>query len=617
MEKELKEISSELASSIRREMDLEDLVERLQAEAQVSSTPAAEERQVKDNFEDLLTALKSELQSSHNERDNLRDEIIPQLHARVEGLEAQAAQHERLTYERTKMEQEMQTLRTENMNLANAQKLQMDMQKKLQKFDSIAEEPISTKPRATSLSRANSVAHGAVSRSRPSSLTRSSSVKATESRDALAERVKDIELQRDSLHRALKSLLERQEYQNRENQKKIRQLEMERDRALSDSPRRAGYNKEVSYLREEINTLRRRADEAIEQKWQCEKGLGGLKMDLDRAEQEINSLRQLLQANDILTPSGRPNSGSRPLSGTISSDGLESAYKELQKAYVESLDRLQALENSAPQDADTEMAIKQLQQSLAAAISERDFASMEADSLRKQSVYLRVEEKSHVGEQLALSEELRNSAQRVEELAVQVRQQLSVNSTLRKRLAETIERGEKDQNTNAQKIMMMQSKLKGLEDQLMAAQQASEDKIAKHEDEIKGLKDTHNVQLQRVKDGLRSPRLFGPKTPLSPLFANSARMPNLMATSSGKGLSVSEDSQMDFLKQRVIELESALADADHEMEEVVGRMNVAQIEVMELQNEREEAQRETRKLQQAIEEERAQASTGFFASLTS
>lgn len=34
MEKELKDISSELASSIRREMDLEDLVDRLQAEAQ-------------------------------------------------------------------------------------------------------------------------------------------------------------------------------------------------------------------------------------------------------------------------------------------------------------------------------------------------------------------------------------------------------------------------------------------------------------------------------------------------------------------------------------------------------------------------------------------------------
>jgi chromosome segregation ATPase len=578
----------------------------------------AEERQVKDNFEDLLTALKSELESSHNERDNLRDEIVPQLRARVEGLEAQAAQHEKLTYERTKMEQEMQTLRIENTNLANAQRQQqVDIQQKLQKFDSIAEEPLPTKSRAMTLSRSNSVAHGAVSKSRPSSLTRSSSVKMTESREALAERVKDIELQRDSLHRALKSLLERQEYQNRENQKKIRQLEMERDRALSDSPRRAGYNREVSYLRDEINTLRRRADEAIEQKWQCEKGLGGLKMDLDRAEQEIGSLRHLLQENDILIPSGRPQSGSRPISGHVSSATLESAYKDLQNAYVESLDRLKKLEESAPKDAETEKAMKQLEQSLAAAISERDFASMEADSLRKQSDSLKVDEKSHVGEQLALSEELRNSAQRVEELAIQVRQQLSVNSTLRKRLAETIERGEKDQNTNAQKIMMMQSKLKTLEDQLMAAQQASEDKIAKHEEEIKGLKDSHNIQLQRVKEGLRSPRLFGPKSPLSPLFANSAKMPNLMSTSSGKGLSVSEDSQMEFLKQRVMDLERALADADHEMEEVVGRMNVAQIEVMELQNEREEAQRETRKLQRAIEEERAQASTGIFAALTS
>jgi chromosome segregation ATPase len=576
----------------------------------------AEERQVKDNFEDLLKALKSELQSSHNERDNLRDEIVPQLRARVEGLEAQAAQHEKLTYERSKMEQEMHTLRTENINLA-AQKQQMEMQQKLQKFDSIAEEPSTGKPRSLSLSRSNSVAHSAVSRSRPGSLTRSTSVKVVESRDALAERVKDIELQRDSLHRALKSLLERQEHQNRENKKKIRQLEMERDRALSDSPRRAGYNKEVLNLREEINHLRRRADEAIEQKWQCEKGLGGLKMDLDRAEQEIGSLRNLLRENDILIPTGRPNSGSRPSSGNISSAGLESAYRDLQKAYEESLERLKNLEHSAPKDEETELAMKQLEQSLEAAISERDFASKEADSLRTQSISLRSGEKSHVGEQLALSEELRNSAQRVEELAIQVRQQLSVNSTLRKRLAETVERGENEQNMNAQKIMMMQSKLKTLEDQLMAAQQASEDKIARHEEEIKGLKDTHNVQLQRVKDGLRSPRLFGPKSPLSPLFANSARMPNLMATSSGPGVSVSEESQMGFLKQRVIELESALADADHEMEEVVGRMNVAQIEVMELQNEREEAQRETRKLQRAIEEERAQASTGYFSSFTS
>jgi hypothetical protein len=54
---------------------------------------------------------QGELQSSHNERDNLRDEIVPQLRARVEGLEAQAAEHEKLTYEQSKMQQELQTLK--------------------------------------------------------------------------------------------------------------------------------------------------------------------------------------------------------------------------------------------------------------------------------------------------------------------------------------------------------------------------------------------------------------------------------------------------------------------------------------------------------------------------
>ncbi|RDL41931.1 uncharacterized protein BP5553_01910 [Venustampulla echinocandica] len=717
MERELKEISSELAASIRREMDLEDLVDRLQSEAQNTSSPGkrtsdyfsdsgtssirygepdakqdeldrlirkteqekaqmrvevsekvqeersrrkvleshirtleekasqvdlvsinsldtngrlkdlestcedlrrrlSEERQVKDNFEDLLTALKGELESSHNERDNLRDEIVPQLRARVEGLEAQAAQHEQLTYEQTKMQQEFQALKSENSSLIQAQRMQTEMKK----FDSIAEEGSFQRSRGASigLSRSNSLAQAPASRSRPPSLTRSTSVKTTESREALAERVKDIELQRDALHRALKSLLERQEHQNRENQKKIRQLEMERDRALTDSPRRMGYDREVANLREEINTLRRRADEAIEQKWQCEKGLSGLKMDLDRAEQEIGSLRNLLQENDILIPAEtRPRSGEAPESGHVSSESLERAYRDLQKAYAQSLDRVKNLELSGPKGQETSEAIKQLERSLANATSERDFAKREADSLRGQTDSLRAAEKAQVGEELALADELRNSAKRVEGLAAQVQQQLASNSTLRKRLAETIERGEKNQSTNAEKIMFMQSKLKSLEDQLMAAQQTSEARISKHEEEISNLRESHTVQLQRMKDGLRSPRLFGSKSPTSPMFANSPRTPNLLSTTSGKGMSVQEDSKMDFLKQRVMDLERALADADREMEEVVGRMNIAQIEVMDLQNQREEAVRETRKLQKKVEEEKLRAFEGRFASITS
>ena len=576
----------------------------------------AEERQVKENFEDLLTALKGELQSSHNERDNLRDEIVPQLRARVEGLEAQAAHHEKLTYEQSKMQQELKTLKQENITLINAQRQQADMQQQVKKFDSIAEEAAPFKSRAaTGITRSNSVAQ---SRSRPGSLSRSSSVKVGESREALAERVKDIEQQRDALHRALKSLLERQEYQNRENQKKLRQLEMERDRALSNSPKRIGYDKEVANLRNEINILRRRAEEAIEQKWQCEKGLSGLKMDLDRAEQEIGSLRSLLKETDILIPTGTRD-GTRERSGSaqVSSESLERAYKDLQAAYAESLERVKALELSGSKDAETASAMKQLEQSLADAISERDFAKREADSLREQSQSLRDSEKAHMSNEIVLADELRGSAKRVEELATQVRQQLTSNATLRQRLAETIERGEKEQKTNAEKIMFLQGKLKSLEDQLLAAQQASEDKVSRHEEEIRELKVNHNEQLQRVKSGLRSPRSFGPKSPVAPIFANSARAPRILSTSSGKAMTVSEDSKMEFLKQRVVELETALADADKEMEEVVGRMNIAQIEVMELQNEREEAVRETKRLQKVIEDERVRAFQERFATLSS
>jgi hypothetical protein len=50
--------------------------------------------------------------------------------------------------------------------------------------------------------------------------------------------------------------------------------------------------------------------------------------------------------------------------------------------------------------------------------------------------------------------------------------------------------------------------------------------------------------------------------------------------------STSDVSKNEYLEKRVRELENALSDADNEMAEVVGRMNMAQIEVLELQSER-------------------------------
>lgn len=582
----------------------------------------SEERQVKDNFEDLLTALKADLQSSQNERDNLRDEIVPQLRARIDGLEAEAAEHEKLTYEQSRMQQELENLKNENATLTSAHQEQMDMQQQMNRFSriqGIAEEVAPVTHRTSGLSRSNSVASRAVMGAGRNSvgLSRSVSVKAgpglpksAESRDALAERVKDVELQRDALHRALKSLLERQEYQNRENENKIALLEAERDRALSSKPRRKGYDKDVAQLRDEINDLRRRADDAIEQKWQCEKGLSGLKMDLDRAEQEISSLRSLLTENDILIPAGiNQVNGARPGSIVVTSDSLERAYVELQKSYSDSLERIRLLEAENPSGAATSAAIADLQTSLSMAVNE-------AEGLRSDRNSLQESVKESLGQESALAEELRLSAKRVSELATQVRDQLAANAALRSRLTDTIERGEKEQKANAKRIYFLQGKLKTLEDQVMVAQQASEDSISKHEEDLAALRETNPHTSLLRSSGLRSPRAFAAKSSMTPLFANT-NSPRLDRTSSGAAVSIAQQSKVDALSRRVVELERALAEAEEEMQDVVGKMNLSQIAVMDLQNEREEAMRTTRRLQMLLDEERQKGFEERFRSLSS
>ena len=466
----------------------------------------AEERRIKENFEDLLTALRVDLEQHRHERDNLRDEIVPHLRAQLE----KAVNGRGTQFDHARMQQEIQALKGD---------------KTASRFNPILEEGASSPPMG--LSRSNSLARAATRNSssfvgRPSSLSRSNSLsagKTSESRDSLLERMKDVEAQRDALHQAVKSLLDRQAYQTRENEKRVRMLEMERDRALDNSsPRRQGFEREVHTLREEINHLRKRADDALEQKWQCEKGLGGLKMDLDRAEQETTSLRQLLQEHDISLP--------------------EHLSSSLQEAYAKLLEERQAMEHQMHTPRSLE-------------------------------------------EEQRLADQLKASAERSEALAKQVSQQLSTNQGLRNRLAAAVARGENNQQASTNRIIDMQTKLKKLEDTVTLAQQHSEIAVAKHEEEIRVLKDSHNAQLQRMKSGLRTPTLFSPATPIF-----SSRSPRLGQTSSGPGMALTEALKVEWLENKVKELEKALGEADKEMEEVVARMNLAQIEVAELQSER-------------------------------
>ncbi|KAL2154402.1 hypothetical protein VTH82DRAFT_3078 [Thermothelomyces myriococcoides] len=665
LDQQIQELSKKASQLDIAQIDTGDAsgrVKELEAACEDLSRRLSEERQAKTNLEDLLGALKGELQSTSNERDNLRDEVVPQLRARLEGLEAEAADQARLAYDTSKLQQELQQLRSENAEL----QMLRSQNAELQMMRSQNAEPKPSMPTRMSmgLSRSASVTGGPLRKhnhSRLQSLSRSSSTKVSEPRDVLAERLKDVEAQRDALHSALKSLLERQELQNRENAKRIRQLEMERDRLLAASPKKAGYEREVSILRDEISVLRRRAEEAIEQKWQVEKGLAGLKMDLDRAESEIASLRSLLREKDILIPDvlPRPGSSHSDHSEPVSSRSLEQAYEDLKAAYMDALERIRNLEESVQTDEKTQLAIQRLEQSLSAAISDRDQARSEADSYREQVETLQSLEQQHLDTERDLASQLHESARRVEELAQQVRAQLETNATLRTRLADTIARGDAEQRVNKERIAGMQARLRTLEEQVVAAQTSAEERVARHEEEILALKDAHSAQLRRLQDasGARrrgSPgdgagqRYFPPKSPLSPLFSLRSQQPDskpsprmstppalldvdgnstrsrqfspaaLRRASLEQAGKDSEDmtAQVQALRRRVAELEGALASADAEMHEVVGRMNAAQMEVLQLQEQREEAVRETRRLQKLLEAERLAAFEKRWKSLT-
>lgn len=608
MDEQIRDLSakaSQIDLAAVNSADASDRVKELEATCENLRRKLSEERQAKDNFEDLLSALRGELEDTSNERDNLREEVIPQLQARVDGLESQASELEKMTYETTKMQQELYSLRSENTTLRKVH------------MDSISEEG---GPASAPLSRSNSLG-GRRSSSyigRPASgIFGLKSIKVSESPNHLSERLKDVEEQRDALHRALKNLLERQEHQSREHEKQIRALETERDRLLL-SPQKGGFQREISQLRAEIAVLRRRADDALDQKWQVEKGLAGLKMDLDKAEQEVEYLRKLLGDKDILIPPAfaRLSSGSDKFAAPVTSESLLSAYDDLQKAYADSLERIKGLEIEAMGDEKTQAAMGRLEAALSSAVLERDLAQREAEFQKEEIEHLRDAEQAYLESEKGLADELQDSARRVEELSIQVQRQLSTNQQLRQRITDTVTRGEASRTANVEQITSMQARLRSLEEKLEAAQAASEDRVARHEEEMLALKESQSAQLTRFRDGPRSPRTFPGKAPLSPLFtAPGGPSPRLSVTRSGPAMNVTEEAQIDNLRARVADLENALMDADAEMQQVVGRMNMAQIQVLELQEEREAAINQTRKLERELQAEKVKAFEERFKTL--
>ena len=70
------------------------------------------------------------------------------------------------------------------------------------------------------------------------------------------------------------------------------------------------------------------------------------------------------------------------------------------------------------------------------------------------------------------------------------------------------------------------------------------------------------------------------------MLANGGRSPKLDMTTTGPAMALNQALKTEYLETKVDELERALSEADREMQEVVQRMNSAQIEAAELQSER-------------------------------
>jgi hypothetical protein len=447
--------------------------------------------------------MRVELEQLRNERDLLREGKAP------------PADMQRLI-------EEIEALKIENASLAQLQG---------GRFASIAEEDSGSAKRnsAFGLSRSNSLARKPSGLKRSGSLSRSNSVKAggvereSGNGESLVDKVNDIEVQRDALHRTLKSLLDRQAFQAQEFEKRARLMEIEVQRAKqSGPPRKLGYEKEVRSLRDDLNHLRMRAEDALDGKWQCEKNLAGLKMDLDRAEQDTGYLRSLLLEHDAVVSEGLEADGESFAEVMATSSSLEAAYQQLQ------LERLQA--GAGPE-----------------------------------------------------SDDLTEAFARTDSLNEQVQYQLQTNSSLRSRLESAILKGERDQQLSVERINVLQSRMKELEDVLLYAQQYSEEAMGKHEDEIRLMKENQNAQLVRMKNGSRTPVAFSPRPQNAPF---TSRTPRLDQTTSGTGMPLTEIIQAEALEKHIKGLERLLREADMEMEEAVGRMNHAQVDVAQLQSDR-------------------------------
>lgn len=213
----------------------------------------------------------------------------------------------------------------------------------------------------------------------------------------------------------------------------------------------------------------------------------------------------------------------------------------------------------------------------------------------------------------AQAEQLSRSADMMESLAGKVQRNLETTEQLCQKLSTAVSRGEREQSSSAAHVTELQSRLKGLEEAVSAAQQQSEMNLSLHEEEARALSVT-SPQLHRLQIPASVGNIVGPpssisqtstitsvlKSPLG-LGKMSTRYPT---PSRGKAESLMEASKTTMLQKRVRELEQCVTDADIEMKMIVSRIEHSQGEIAQLQGEKDEVARQLRRLQKEIYREK-------------
>ena len=148
----------------------------------------------------------------------------------------------------------------------------------------------------------------------------------------------------------------------------------------------------------------------------------------------------------------------------------------------------------------------------------------------------------------------------------------------------------------------MQKRLANMEDSVLNAQQHSETTLGSHEAEMRRLEESSSPALQRLRVSVLSAKRM---TPTSPLVGKSPKLGSKKLSDN----SLLEVSKTQMLERKVKELESLLREAEEDMQDVVQKVNKSQLEVAELQTERDAAFSQMRKLQTQIVKEREKAET--------